>query len=170
MGAIVEGMCWGHYARKRRGVPMDVQLAVKGESTKATVVRYGCRRPTGIERRWSQFRFQLEEMVTPEPTTGCLLWMGRHYPSGYGKIGYHRDPWGGYAHRAVLFFAGVDLRKGDEMLVARHICNNPACVSIDHIRAGTSAENAADRELRYTSGDLSWKRRTRKRRRTERAA
>lgn len=45
------------------------------------------------------------------------------------------------AHRAVLIAAGVDMDSTD---VARHRCDNPPCVNIDHLERGTQAQNVRD--------------------------
>jgi hypothetical protein len=155
MKAIAKGLCWGHYARARRGKDVGVAIRVGTGGKAGRAIKYGCRRPTFKERRLAMFRWQLAEgLVTPEPNTGCLLWLGRSQPTGYGVVGSSRDPWGGYAHRAALYLAGVPLPRGTHYFHVRHLCNNPACVSLDHLRLGTAKENMADRTARYESGDL----------------
>jgi hypothetical protein len=155
MAVVVKDMCWAHYRRELRGAAVGVSLSVKPGAKRASADRYGCQRPTYQQHRIAMFRWWLSEgMVTPEPTTGCLLWFGRTYNFGYGRIGSSRDPWGGYAHRAALHLAGVELPSGTMDFHVRHICNNPACVSLDHLRLGTAKENASDRTARYQRGEL----------------
>jgi hypothetical protein len=162
MEIVVKGMCWGHYRRELRGMPMAVALATRDGKKKSSVVKYGCRRPTYREKRLALFEWEVREArVTPEPMSGCLLWLGDAFPTGYGALGNHRDPWGGYAHRAALYFTGVVLPKGRKFHV-RHICDNPGCVAVAHLRLGTAQENMLDREAKRRGrfSHPGWKPRT----------
>lgn len=79
--------------------------------------------------------------VSPEPTTGCWLWVGSGkrsgcvtaaYPNFYGENG--SEP----AHRwAYRTFVGP-IESG---LHIDHICSTPGCVNPEHLEAVTQAEN-----------------------------
>jgi DNA-binding CsgD family transcriptional regulator len=152
---IARGMCWNHYQRARRGLPVYVFL--KNTDKRNTAVMFGPEKKSRSFLRLNRLRWELGENVSWEPTTGCALWLGEvtplKSPSGkqleYGYLGGPHDPWGRYAHRAVLWFAGVDLKKGSRKLHVRHLCDQPACVNPAHLRYGTAKENVEDRERRY---------------------
>jgi hypothetical protein len=77
------------------------------------------------------------DKVTPEPMSGCWLWVGWHQRrGGYGivKVGGARIG----AHRVTLGIV--------EDLTAEavdHKCCTPACVNPDHLQQVTIAENNA---------------------------
>lgn len=148
---IARGMCWNHYQRARRGLPVYVFL--KRTDRRNTEIAFGPPRPKRAVLRMASLTWLVAHNWTPDPNLGCWLWLGDYYPSGYGKLGTFRDPWGGYVHRAVLYFNGERLEAGRSKHV-RHLCNNPACVNPAHLRYGTAAENMADRTLRYRLGEL----------------
>lgn len=54
------GLCWTHYARERRGIPVD-----------------GNRKRT-VEEILSTYAVDLE--------SGCWRWEGSHLPTGYGRV------------------------------------------------------------------------------------
>jgi hypothetical protein len=146
---IARGMCWPHYARARRGAPVTVYLKLARNSERRIVTaHFGPATPPFRVRRMARIAWEVATNWTPCPETGCWLWLGDYFPSGYGQAGNFRDPWGGYAHRAVLFFAGVELRRGHSLHV-RHRCDVPACVNPAHLTYGTALENSADRSRRY---------------------
>jgi hypothetical protein len=147
MEIVVKGMCWGHYRRELRGKPF-VPLTRPAGRPHASAIRHTCRRPTRHEKRMALFEWWLrEERVSPEPTTGCLLWTGEGFATGYGALGNYSDPWGRYAHRAALYFSGVELPRGRKFHV-RHVCDNPGCVAVAHLRLGTALENSQDRDAK----------------------
>lgn len=155
------GMCWGHYARDRRGKPLHVRLA-QGKKY-AVAVREGPKNAPYRVRRRALFEWLLREgLVTPEPNTGCLLWLGSYNPvTGRPHLGNDRDPRGGYAHRAALDFSGTALERRNMKLHARRLCDNPGCVAAAfnapvsaHVVYGTAKENMGDRERRYARGEI----------------
>lgn len=78
------------------------------------------------------------ELVSPEPNTGCWLWLGALNNRGYGVF------WDGtkkvLAHRwAYEHFVGP---LGD--LQGCHRCDTPWCASPYHVFPGTQSENLLD--------------------------
>jgi len=83
---------------------------------------------------------RFEKYVEPEPMSGCFLWVGGTNPVGYGRF------WGGqgrmvYAHRFAYEQAHGPIPVGKDVL---HSCDNPPCVSLHHLRAGSASENQKD--------------------------
>lgn len=74
--------------------------------------------------------------VEPEPNSGCLLWIGRHHPDGYGQFQVGRDSIG--AHRIAWALAGRDVPAGQEL---DHLCRVRCCVNVAHLEPVTHREN-----------------------------
>ena len=79
----------------------------------------------------------------PEPNTGCFLWGGSIFASGYGLV--HFNGKNHRAHRVVWRLANGPIPKGMEVC---HRCDIPWCVNIDHLFWGTHSDNMKDRLLK----------------------
>lgn len=82
--------------------------------------------------------------VSPEPNSGCHLWLGASTLAGYGIIniaGHTRT-----ANSVSLELAGK-LRPSPESF-ALHKCDTPPCVNPDHLFWGTHEDNMADQKAK----------------------
>jgi hypothetical protein len=83
---------------------------------------------------------RFDESYTPEPNTGCWLWLG-HLTRGYGRIrafGETPRP----AHRISYIIHVGPIPEGLHVL---HGCNEASCVNPAHLHLGTDVENTADK-------------------------
>lgn len=85
---------------------------------------------------------QFNDLVYPEPNTGCWLWSGRVNNKGYG-IGHWPNKIQ-LAHR-YSFYVNKENPKGKCVL---HHCDNTYCVNPDHLYLGDMAQNCKDRDTR----------------------
>ena len=111
------GMCWMHYARKRRHGTTDGRV---DETAHEAIDRHG----------WD---------VTD---TGCWEWRGPLNTRGYGQITRSRD--GvicGQVHRIMYERHIGPIPDGYQI---RHKCDNPPCSNPDHLEVGTHSENMRD--------------------------
>lgn len=69
----------------------------------------------------------------------CLEWDGARGRGGYGR--YMRYGRSRYLHLIVWEAAFGPVPEGG---VVMHLCDNPACYRLAHLRLGTQAENVAD--------------------------
>lgn len=76
-------------------------------------------------------------------STGCWIWTGKSYPTGYGKFHLLGER---YAHRISYLLTYGKIPPKMEVL---HRCDNPPCINPDHLKLGTHQDNIDDREERY---------------------
>lgn len=81
-----------------------------------------------------------DSRITPEPNSGCWLWMGYVNKKGYGWV--HRAPFGVIpTHRAFWIRKNGPIPTG---LVIDHMCRVRSCCNPDHLRAVTRRVNALE--------------------------
>jgi hypothetical protein len=90
-----------------------------------------------------QARF--EKFVSPEPNSGCHLWMGTVDDCGYGLFGVGGSGNSRRAHRVAYEIYRGAIPHG---MIVRHKCDNPGCVNPDHLIVGTHRQNSQDRAVR----------------------
>jgi hypothetical protein len=97
---------------------------------------------------------RLNTKISPEPNSGCWLWVGADNGIGYGIVGVpgRRSPM--LAHRALYEHVNGPIEPGLEL---DHLCRNPTCVNPDHLEAVTKKEN-----LRRGNGVIARKKRAAK--------
>lgn len=86
---------------------------------------------------------RFEQQFTPEPNSGCWLWVGALIPGGYGAIGNGGRTF--MAHRVSyqLFVGSIP-----DGLHLDHKCRVKSCVNPAHLEPVTAKENA-QRALPY---------------------
>lgn len=92
-------------------------------------------------------RFMTKIQVLPN---GCWYWLGTKMVTGYGYLKYKGKLY--RANRLSLFlFKDFDLYS---LLCSLHKCDNPTCVSPEHLFAGTNRENTLDAKRKGRLGGL----------------
>ncbi len=127
-----------------RAVAVGESRAIRG--TMATRGHRALSDVVDVRRQGERFlRF-----VTPEPNTGCLLWMGafdkRH---GYGYFRLWPQRVIAPAHRVAWVLANGQLP--DRVDIDHAVCNNRWCVDAKHLEAVSHAENLRRRDARRMS-------------------
>lgn len=80
--------------------------------------------------------------IAPDLNSGCWLWAGSIFASGYGRL--KRAGRTALAHRAMYEFTIGPIPTG---LVLDHKCRTPACVNPAHLRPVTNAVNVTENSL-----------------------
>lgn len=114
-GKFRRGLCEKHYRRLQRHGRLGARPKLDGRSIEERIAFYS----------------------TPEPNTGCLLWLGSLSQDG----GYPRLKTKGKTISVTRHVLGLD--DGDPY-EACHQCDLPCCIRRDHLFSGTHAENMAD--------------------------
>ena len=93
---------------------------------------------------------RFREKVSEPDNRGCTNWTGHISASGYGQFWINNDVRSFGPHRLALILA-VGFPVGKQL--ALHSCDNPICVNPAHLRWGSYADNASDRESRKRGAD-----------------
>lgn len=89
------------------------------------------------------------DKISPEPMSGCWLWIGAHNPKGYGRVNFKGD--NRYAHRVSYLLSCDEIPEG---ILVLHKCDTPACVNPDHLFLGTNDDNMIDRNKKGRQAKL----------------
>lgn len=85
----------------------------------------------------AKFQEHFRQRLVPEGE--CLVWTGRTYRRGYGRVridGHERA-----VHRVAWMMVHGAIPEG---LLVCHRCDNPPCCRVDHLFLGTMLDNARD--------------------------
>lgn len=83
----------------------------------------------------------------------CWIWTGSTDGRGYGNFWLSDQNRNAKAHRWSFVRHGGELT--NERPFVLHACDTPACVRPSHLRAGTNAENMAERNLKGRQARLA---------------
>jgi len=83
-------------------------------------------RSRGPYRKSKTIQQRFDEKISPEPMSGCWLWIGAVNNKGYGVLNRCEYPLRG------------------AVVCALHKCDNPACVNPQHLWVGSKQDNTRD--------------------------
>lgn len=78
----------------------------------------------------------------------CIVWTGRTSQDGYGQFDVGDTGW--MAHRWIYSVAVAPIPDG---LYVIHSCDNPSCVTLQHLTIGTQLHNMRDA---INKGRMAW--------------
>ena len=73
------------------------------------------------------------------PPGNCIIWDKCKTKQGYGKLAVKSKYY--YAHRYYYELKFGPIPKG---MIIMHLCDNPSCINISHLKMSTSKENTQD--------------------------
>lgn len=79
---------------------------------------------------------RFEKYISPEPNSGCWLWIGTCASNGYGRFSWKDRR--AQAHRYSYERSGGIIPVGMEL---DHLCRTPLCVNPKHLEPVTRLEN-----------------------------
>lgn len=143
----IEGAAGSAEAKKGHLSPHDVPIGDAAKLNGRAPTRYGL-----LVGRTAQdvanIRERLDRRSTPEPNTGCWLWLGAVTAEGYGKVGLGSlngaPKFVAYAHRVAFELENGPIPEG---LTIDHRCRMPGCINAAHMEAVTLQQNCARRPL-----------------------
>ncbi|RCH70488.1 hypothetical protein DT019_03085 [Streptomyces sp. SDr-06] len=94
------------------------------------------RLPDGREVQLTQEQFDHVWSLVSLDASGCWIWNGRRFPTGYGR--YRLAGTVVYSHRLMYMITTGPIEQG---LHTDHLCRNPPCCNPEHLEPVTCREN-----------------------------